>query len=122
MAHAFLQLRKFEAPAAPATPELIVESLPEPPSDTKLVVDVCDPLPLGTYVASIQKAGRFRRLHKVGECPLLPGVDYREYEAFGASMPHASKFAALCRRCFKEGVPATLSSSDESATSASVSG
>ena len=119
VAHLFLDLRKTEVPSAPATPELIGEPLPEAPADTKHVVTEFEHVPLGTFVASVQKAGRFKRLHQVGECSLQPGVDYGEFTVFGISKPHASQYTAVCRHCFKDGEPVHLSSSDESATSPS---
>ena len=77
-----------------------------------------EPLPLGTYVASVQKKGSFMRLHRFGECSLHPGVDYKSFTVFGMCRPASSQYTALCRHCFKDGVAVPEDSSDESATSA----
>ena len=54
----------------------------------------------GTYVVSILKKGRFKRLHRIGECSLVPGVDYRAFEVLGFDEPCASSYSARCRNCF----------------------
>ena len=119
VAHVFMHMRKNELAAAPATPTVEEVCCPEPPDETRHEVAGFEPLPLGTYVASVQKKGRFMRLHRVGECSLHPGVDYKSFTVFGMGQPPSSQYSALCRHCFKDGVAVPANSSDESATSAS---
>ena len=55
----------------------------------------------GTYVVSILKKGRFKRLHRIGECSLVPGVDYRAFEVLGSEEPGTALYSTRCRNCFK---------------------
>ena len=71
-------------------------------------------LPIGAFVASISSRG-FRRLHKVGSCPMVPGVDYGNFEFLGLSRPEADTFGALCKRCFGPITPLASSSTASSA-------
>ena len=58
---------------------------------------------MGAYIVSIQSKSRFRRLHKMGECWMRPGIDYLEFEVLGLELPLASSYSAVCRRCFRNG-------------------
>ena len=71
--------------ASPMTPTHIVEEDP--------------PIVPGSFVVSWVKG--FRRLHKVGECYLIPGVDYIKYSAFGSTCPTSESYDATCKLCFK---------------------
>ena len=71
--------------ASPMTPTHIVEDDP--------------PTVPGSFVVSWVKG--FRRLHKVGECYLIPGVDYIKYSAFGPTCPTSESYDATCKLCFK---------------------
>ena len=37
----------------------------------------------GTFIVSLLKRGRFKRLHRAGKCSLSPGVGYKSLEVFG---------------------------------------
>ena len=89
--------------ASPMTPTHIVED--DPPT-----------LP-GSFVVSWR--GGFRRLRKVGECHLIPGVDYLKYTAFGASCPTSESYDAPCKLCFKTAgaVLGEISSASDSSSS-----
>ena len=52
------------------------------------------------FVVSITRGGKHRKLHHVGSCWRVPGVDYKEYETFGDIMPESSELDSLCDRCF----------------------
>ena len=41
------------------------------------------PVPLGVYVVSVQRHSKLRRLHLIGNCPLVPGVDFLQVRIFG---------------------------------------
>ena len=81
------------------------------------------PVPLGKYVASIRCKSRFRCLHRVGACHLVPGRDYQQYQDLGDELPAPSAYDAFCKKCFgKEGIVQagyTESSSTSSGTSSS---
>ena len=57
-------------------------------------------LPLGTFYITIQTRSLFKRLQRMGECSLVPGVDSFDFEAFGAEMPESTSYSAICRNCF----------------------
>ena len=80
------------------------------------------------YVTSISGKRRLRRLHYVGQCHRLPGVDYLEFETHGEKQPHATLYDDYCRQCWRSGPPqtgedsvATESESSSSSASSSVS-
>ena len=52
------------------------------------------------YVISITRGGRHRKLHNVGSCRLIPGLDYKEYEVWGARLPPSSELNSRCGNCF----------------------
>ena len=72
--------------------------------------------PVGAFVASVSSR-RFRRLHKVGSCPMVPGVDYGNFEFLGLSRPKADTFGAHCKRCFGPITPLASSSTASSGSS-----
>ena len=74
------------------------------------------PPPLGVFVISIQARSGFRRLHKVGECSLRPGIHYGRFRSLGAVAPSLTDFDARCKLCFKQAAVAS-STAEESATS-----
>ena len=77
--------------------------------------------PVGAFVASV--SGRsLRRLHKVGSCPMVPGVDYGNFEFLGMAMPKADAFDAYCKRCFGPVTPLSSSSAAFSGSSSEGSG
>ena len=60
------------------------------------------PLALGTFVVSISRRCRFRRLHRIGDCPIRPGLDYHEFDELRMEEPGVEPFDARCRRCFRQ--------------------
>ena len=64
------------------------------------VEDIPD-FPVGTFVVSIQRRSKFRRLHVVGSCAYRAGVGFALFEAFGKVMPPLASFTAQCEHCFK---------------------
>jgi hypothetical protein len=56
-------------------------------------------------VVSIVKRGRsdHRKLHYLGLCHLVPGVDYLRFEELGTGMPAAAAYDSVCSRCWPEG-------------------
>ena len=59
-------------------------------------------LDLGSFVLSISLRSNFRRLHRFGDCPNRPGIEFKKYEVCGMQCPPASSFDARCLRCFPE--------------------
>ncbi len=57
------------------------------------------------YVVSIVRRGRsdHRKLHYLGLCHLVPGVDYLHFEELGTTMPFADAYDSVCSRCWPEG-------------------
>jgi hypothetical protein len=82
------------AGAAAAEPDLLQALEDKEAEMAKPAVD-----PWG-FVVSITRGGRHRKLHHVGSCKQLPGVDYREFQVYGAVMPPNSELDSLCGRCF----------------------
>ena len=50
---------------------------------------------------SITQNGHHRKLHHVGSCKLVPGVDYMEYEEYGDEIPDPKEVDSRCKWCFK---------------------
>ena len=67
-----------ESSIEPSSSQGVEEALPVPPAlpEVERVRHSEVDLPLGTFVASIQRKTKFSRLHRIGNCPLLPGRDY----------------------------------------------
>ena len=88
---------------------------PAPLTPSHTVPDDCPGV--GMFVVSSRRG--FRRLHRVGDCHLEPGVDYKDFRSLGAERPSSEHFDATCRWCFKscqfEDV-ANSSSSDDSSS------
>ena len=63
-------------------------------------VDV-QPEVLGGYVVSIVGRGRFRRLHHLARCHLVPGTDYKEFVLYGECAPEPSLYDEICSRCWR---------------------
>ena len=78
------------------------------------------------YVVSVVGRKRYRRLHHLTKCGLIPGRDYQDYTVYGAVLPPADRYDSICSRCWRsrsafeaEGQlsaaePGTASSSGES--------
>ena len=73
-----------------------VELLAEEVSADVLPTDVAG----GYVVARTLKRG-VRMLHRLGACPLFPGVRCKDFEEFGTEMPKPSLYDAVCRHCWR---------------------
>ena len=83
-------------PALRASPVLpspdLDDVVPDPPAITRCTIAVSPSFALGDYVSSWQKRTDFKRLHRIGECQLTPGVDYISFIVHGPTEPAASDF------------------------------
>ena len=54
------------------------------------------------YVLSLVRRGRqtHMKLHYLGQCHLVPGIDYLRYEWLGSEKPDLSSYDSLCTRCW----------------------
>ena len=91
----------------------VLETLAEPIPEE-------DEVPWG-YVISITRGGRHRKLHHVGSCRLIPGLDYKFFEVWRAELPHVSQLNSRCGKCFGTSALAPVEevSGGESLTSSS---
>ena len=117
-----LEVNVASLPAAPLLAEAadIEVELALPPSEEQPSFEVSDPpdLPLGTFVTSIQPSG-FRRLHCIGSCSRLPGVDYACFEVLGMIEPEVGTYSKRCKQCFKQDAVDQPSSSSSEGSSSS---
>jgi hypothetical protein len=79
---------KRESPAAVDNPRL--------PSDAR------------GYVVSISKKTGYRRLHALGRCYRVPGIDYGQYELLGEEVPPERLYDGYCAQCWKTGTVVPL--------------
>ena len=54
------------------------------------------------YVVSIVGRKRFRRLHHIAKCGLLPGTDYKEFSWYGDALPDPSLYDNICSTCWRQ--------------------
>ena len=54
------------------------------------------------YVISLVRKGRrtHKKLHYLGQCHLVPGVDYLRYEWIGPQRPGVEFYDSVCIRCW----------------------
>ena len=52
------------------------------------------------YVVSISGKRSFRRLHLLGACYRVPGIDYQEYELLGETLPAVTAYDDICGKCW----------------------
>ena len=45
---------------------------------------------------------KVKRLHFVGNCPMVPGLNYFDFEVFGDNCPEHKLFEKHCLNCFPE--------------------
>ena len=74
----------------------------------------------GMFVVSF--SNRIRRLHQVGRCHRVPGVDYAEYEIMGAEEPPAHTYTARCGHCWSNKARTSSSRASETSSSSASSG
>ena len=53
------------------------------------------------YVVSVVGRRRFRRLHHIAKCGMLPGTDYKEFNWYGDVLPDPSLHDSMCSRCWR---------------------
>ncbi len=97
------------------------DSLPQPPEPTRKRARMTDQrrhLPHGVkgYVISMVGRQRTRRLHYLGACHRVPGIDYLEYYELGMSMPDEDTYDLVCRNCWPSQVVKPLSDNDGATT------
>ena len=54
------------------------------------------------YVVSIVGRKRFRRLHHLAKCGMLPGTDYKEFVWYGEVLPDPTLYDSICSRCWRQ--------------------
>ena len=69
-----------------------------------LEADRAPAVPVQVYVISVTRGGRHRKLHHVGSCRFVPGVDYKEFEVYGDVMPSKAEVDSRCMWCFGRGL------------------
>ena len=101
--------------------------IPIPPSPSNLVIADVPEMPLGIFIVPAQRRGRFKILHRFGDCSWHPGVDYRDFNALGSIEPPATAYSAKCKHCVKQaagsaaGVQLESSASDSGSPSSGAS-
>ena len=88
---------------------------PAPLTPTHTVPD--DTPSLGDFVVSLQRG--FRRLHRMGDCHLVPGTDNKSFMNLGSERPSREHFDTACRLCFKSDQRTDLANSSSSEGSSS---
>ena len=77
------------------------------------------------FVVSITRNGRHRKLHHIGDCRLIPGVHYRDFEVWGGKLPGEREIDSRCGWCFPasdaKGAPGDEPESDGGSDSSSSS-
>ena len=70
---------------------------------------------------SVTRGGKNRKLHHVGSCHRIPGLDYKTFEVWGAVLPPMAVLHSRCNNCFGTAAlePVEAVSDDESHTSSS---
>ena len=69
-----------------------------------LEADRAPAVPVQGYVISVTRGGRHRKLHHVGSCRCVPGVDHNEFEVYGDVMPSNAEVDSRCTWCFGRGL------------------
>ena len=54
------------------------------------------------YVLSLVRRGKrtHKKLHYLGQCHLVPGVDYLRYDWMGPQRPDMEYYDSVCTRCW----------------------
>jgi len=71
--------------------------------------------PSAGYVVSLSRTD-WRRLHRFGGCPRLPGVHYLRFELLGLGRPAPDAYDDFCKQCWKVGSPDEPSDEEDSET------
>ena len=56
----------------------------------------------GFYISTAGKKG-IRTLHRLGQCYMIPGMDYMRFSYAGTILPSTSDFDIVCKWCSKSG-------------------
>ncbi len=80
-------------------------SLPPPSEPARKQARLSDkrrhlPREVRGYVISMVGRQRTRRLHYLGACHRVPGIDYLDYEELGPNMPDEDSYDLVCRNCW----------------------
>ena len=60
-------------------------------------------VPVQVYVISVTRGGLHPKLHHVGSCRFVPGVDHKDFEVYGDVMPSKAEVDSRCTWCFGRG-------------------
>ena len=71
------------------------------------------------FYAAVSTKRKFRILHHLGSCYMLPGLDFQAYVYLGTSMPSRSHYEQICKRCAKAGTTTRDDASSGTETSSS---
>ncbi len=90
------------APNESATGSIVRDSSNVPKPAMELDWTTAEPheVPEG-YVISISAKKRLRRLHLMGACHMLPGLDYTNYVVVGDKCPSNDQYDDYCRHCWR---------------------
>jgi len=103
-----------DAPVAPPTPPLVSEEN-EDPAPQLPVSEASEGPPTSGYVVSLSRTD-WRKLHRFGGCPRMPGVHYLRFELLGDARPGPEAYDDFCRQCWKLGGPDEDTDAEESET------
>ena len=123
----------------PETEQLAEMAQDEPRADKRLKSESCRTQVLGDnpkevrdcarrllepgYYVSASGRSATRLLHFLGDCYMIPGIDYFRYQYLGQLVPSISEFDGVCKLCSKKGsVRVHESSGTETSSSTSQGG
>ena len=52
------------------------------------------------FVVSVTRGGKHRKLHHIGDCRLVPGIHYKDFEVWGNVLPGGGDIDSRCGWCF----------------------
>ena len=64
-----------------------------------------DTAPVKGFVVSVSGKRKVRRLHCVGRCDRIPGVDILDYVLCGEEQPLDTSYDDYCQQCWRAGPP-----------------
>ncbi len=72
----------------------------DPPPEVDWTATESHEVPEG-YIISVSSKKRIRRLHLMGACHRLPGIDYTNYIVAGDKCPGSDQYDDYCRHCWR---------------------
>jgi hypothetical protein len=106
-------IRELLWPAEAASSSTDLPATTSRPTDATPPNDAHQEPPHG-YIISISAKKRVRRLHLMGACHRIPGLDYVDYEVAGDQCPSSDKYDDYCRHCWRGGTqPSAKTEEDE---------